>query len=100
GPYFFTTVAVATFARRYLVNPPRLELDASGQSVRGVTAIVQNGSPFTYFRDRPIEVAEGATLDSGALAAAVLRRASPLGMPSLGWRALSGSARVVRHRQV
>ena len=40
----------------------------------GVTAIVQNGSPFTYFQDRPIEIAEGAALDSGALAGGVLHR--------------------------
>ena len=44
----------------------------------GVTAIVQNGSPFTYFNDRPIEIAEGAALDSGTLAGCVLRRATPL----------------------
>jgi len=100
GPYFFTTVAVATFARRYLVNPPRLELDAGGQSVRGVTAIVQNGSPFTYFRDRPIEIAEGARLDSGTLSAVVLRRARFFDMPTLAWRAFARSARVLRHRQV
>ncbi len=54
----------------------------------GVTAIVQNGSPFTYFQDRPIEIAEGAALDSGALAGGVLHRATPLVMPSIAWRAL------------
>ena len=31
---------------------------------------------FTYFQDRPIEIAEGATLDSGALAGGVLHRAT------------------------
>ena len=40
----------------------------AGRRSTGVTAIVQNGSPFTYFQDRPIEIAEGAALDSGALA--------------------------------
>jgi diacylglycerol kinase family enzyme len=100
GPYFFTTVAVATFARRYLVRPPRLELCADGKSVRGVTAIVQNSSPFTYFRDRPIDVAEGARLDSGTLSAAVLSRATVLDGPTLAWRAFSTRARVLRHRHV
>ena len=100
GPYFFTTVAVATFARHYLLHPPRLELRADGQSVGGVTAIIQNGSPFTYFRDRPIEVAEGASLDSGTLSAIVLRRARLFDMPTLAWRAFSRGARVWRHRQV
>jgi diacylglycerol kinase family enzyme len=100
GPYFFTTVAVTTFARRYLIRPPRLELCANGERVRGVTAIVQNSSPFTYFRERPIEVAEGARLDSGTLSAAVLERATVLDMPTLAWRAFSARARVLRHRQV
>jgi diacylglycerol kinase family enzyme len=100
GPYFFTATAVTTFARRYLVKPPRLEVRAGGQSLQGVTAIVQNASPFTYFRNRPIDVAEGARLDSGALSAAVLQRATPLDMPTLAWRAFSASARVLHHRQV
>jgi diacylglycerol kinase family enzyme len=100
GPYYFTWVAIETYASRYLLRPPRLQVLTGGRTLEGVTAIVQNGSPFTYFQNRPIEVAEGATLDSGALAGAVLHRATPLGMPFLAWRALSRSARVVRHRQV
>ncbi len=75
GPYFFTWVAVTTFMRRYVVSPPRLVLEASGKTHDGVTAIVQNGSPFTYFQNRPIEIADGASLDSGALAGGVLHRA-------------------------
>ena len=100
GPYFFTTVAVATFARHYLVHPPRLEVIAGGEAIGGVTAIIQNSSPFTYFRDRPIEVAEGAGLESGTLSAAVLRRARLFDMPTLTWRAFARGARVLRHRQV
>jgi diacylglycerol kinase family enzyme len=100
GPYYFTSVAVSTCVRRYLVNPPRLRVQCAARELEGVTAIVQNGSPFTYFKDRRIDVADGASLDSGALAGAVLRRATPLGMPFLAWRALSGRAQVVRHRQV
>jgi diacylglycerol kinase family enzyme len=100
GPYYFTWVAVGTCARRYLINPPRLCVKGPGIELEGITAIVQNGAPFTYFRDRPIEVAEGATFESGTLAAAVLHRATPLGAPLLGWRALSRSARLVRHHQV
>ena len=54
---------------------------------------MQNGSPFTYFQNRPIEIADGAALDSGALAGGVLHRATPLAMPSIAWRALSPAAR-------
>ena len=100
GPWFFTWVAVTTFTRRYLTRPPRLELRAAGHTLAGVTAIVQNGSPFTYFVDRPIEILDGARLDSGALSGGVLHRATLLAMPSIAWRAFSPNARVTRHRQV
>jgi len=100
GPYFFTWVAVSTFLRRYLLAPPRLEVDAAGRTLGGVTAIVQNGSPFTYFQDRPIELADGASLDSGALAGGVLHRATLMSMPFIAWRAFSSRARVAGHRQV
>ena len=79
GPYFFTWVAVTTFFRRYLLRPPRLGSTTAARRFEGVTAIVQNGSPFTYFQDRPIEIAEGAALDSGALHGGVLHRRDAAG---------------------
>jgi diacylglycerol kinase family enzyme len=100
GPYYFASVAVATLARRYVLKPPRMEAQVGERTVRGVTAVVQNGSPFTYFNDRPIDMAEGARLDSGTLAACVLHRVTPLALPMIGWRALSARAHVARHRQV
>ncbi|MGH2852962.1 MAG: diacylglycerol/lipid kinase family protein [Solirubrobacteraceae bacterium] len=100
GPWFFTWVAVTTFARRYLLRPPRLTTLLAGEEYPGVTAIVQNGSPFTYFRNRPIEIADDAKLDSGTLATCVLRRARPIDMPFIAWRAFSRRARLSRHRQV
>jgi len=100
GPYFFAWMALSTFARCYLLRPSRMRVDTGKETLAGVTAVVQNGSPFTYFQDRPIDIAEGAALDSGELAGAVLHRATLLGMPFIGVRALSRRARVVRHRQV
>jgi diacylglycerol kinase family enzyme len=100
GPYFFTWVAVSTYLRRYLMSPPRLQVRAQGQTLDGVTAIVQNGSPFTYFQNRPVEIADGAALDSGALASGVLHKATLLSMPFIAWRALSSRARVAGNRQV
>jgi diacylglycerol kinase family enzyme len=100
GAHYFTWVAVGTYLRRYLVRPPRLRVEVAGETFEGVTAIVQNGSPFTYFQNRPIEIAEGASLHSGTLAGGVLRRATLLSMPFIAWRALSRRARFVRHRQV
>ena len=101
GPWFFTWVAVTTFMGRYVLSPPRLTVQtASGEELEGVTAVVQNGSPFTYFQNRPIDIAEGAALDSGNLAGGVLRRATPLAGPSIAFRALSPRARVSRHRLI
>jgi diacylglycerol kinase family enzyme len=100
GPWFFTWVAVGTFARRYLVRPPRLHTHLAGEEHSGVTAVIQNGSPFTYFRDRPIEIADDAKLDSGTLSTSVLRRARPIDMPFIAWRAFSRRARLSRHRQI
>jgi diacylglycerol kinase family enzyme len=100
GAYYFTWVAVTTFMRRYLLVPPRLRVQAGGRELEGVTAIVQNGPPFTYFQNRPIKLADGAELDSGALAGGVLHRATLLSMPSIAWRAFSPRARVTGHRRV
>jgi diacylglycerol kinase family enzyme len=100
GAYYFTWAAVSTFTRRYIFKPPNLAVEIEGEQAIGVTAIVQNGSPFTYFNDRPIEVAEGSELNSGTLQTCVLRRARPLDMPSIAYRAFSKRARVVKHRHV
>jgi diacylglycerol kinase family enzyme len=100
GPWFFTWVAVTTFLRRYLVRPPRLDACLHDEDVAGVTAIVQNGSPFTYFNNRPIVVADEARLDSGTLTTCVLRRARPLDMPSIALRAFSRRLRLTRHHHI
>jgi diacylglycerol kinase family enzyme len=100
GPYFFTWAAVNTFTRRYLLRPPRLIANVAGERVEGVTAIVQNGSPFTYFLSRPIEIAQEATLDSGTISACVLHRARPIDMPFIAWRAFSRRAQLARHRHI
>jgi len=98
GPYFFSAAAVAAYARRYAVRAPRMFVTAGGETFAGVTAVVQLGEHYTYFHDRPIDLARGATLDGGAFAGVVLRRASVLGIPSLVVRALRGG--VGRHRDV
>jgi diacylglycerol kinase family enzyme len=100
GAYYFTWAAVSTFTRRYILKPPHLIVEADGEEHKGVTAIIQNGSPFTYFKNRPIEVADELDLDSGTLHTSVLHRARPLDMPSIAYRAFSKRARVARHRQV
>jgi diacylglycerol kinase family enzyme len=107
GEYYYAWVATTTFGRRYLVRPPRLaaELgshDGAAEACRleGVTVVIQNASPYTYFGDRGVEMAEGASLQSGDLAGLILKRTSPLDVASIAWRALSPSARVSGHRQI
>jgi diacylglycerol kinase family enzyme len=101
GAWYYTMAAVAIFSRRYLVNPPVVRVTAGEHRFTGVTVIVQNADPFTYFRRRPIRVAEPAGLETGSLSAAVLRRATVLELPTLIPRVLSTRARtVLSHRQV
>jgi diacylglycerol kinase family enzyme len=100
GEWYYTAVAVSVFNRRYLLHPPRFEAELGDERVAGVTAIIQNAAPYTYFGNRPVDIGEGATLDSGDLAGVILRRASPVDIPSVLWRALSTRARVAKHRRV
>ncbi len=100
GEWYYTWTGIWTFNRRYLLHPPKLEADLDQQRIRGMTTIVQNAAPYTYFGERPVHMGEEATLDSGDLAGVVLERASPIDIPTITWRALSSHARISRHRRV
>ena len=100
GAWYYTEAAIVTFLRRYVVNPPRLELEIGGERVRGVSAFFQNGEPYTYFKSRPVNLVEGARLDSGTLAGVMLTRARPYDVPTVTFRALSGAARIAKHRGI
>ena len=69
-----------------------MRVEAAGRELEGVTVIVQNSDPFTYFRKRPIRVAEGAGLDErhararGAEAGHAARAAHADAAPALGQR--------------
>jgi diacylglycerol kinase family enzyme len=100
--WYFAWAAVRTFLAHYLVRPPRVEaaVGPGGAWVPGIAAVVQNGDPFTYFGDRPVHGAEGATLESGDLAGIVLHRAGVVDVPTVAARLLSARLRIVDHRQV
>ncbi len=101
GAWYFTYAAVTTFMRHYVVGPPRLAVELpDGRRLEGVTAVVQNADPFTYFNNRPVRIADGGALDDGVLGGAVLRRSTPTVMPGVLWRALLSSGRVSRHRAI
>jgi diacylglycerol kinase family enzyme len=100
GEWYYAWTGIQTFNRHYLVRPPRLEAELGGERISGVTAIIQNAEPYTFFGNRPVHMGEGATLESGDLAGVVLERASPIDALTVSWRALSKRARLVRHRRV
>jgi diacylglycerol kinase family enzyme len=107
GEYYYAWVATSTYSRRYLVKPPRLAAElgsnngaAATERLEGVTVLVQNASPYTYFGDRGVEMAEGVSLHSGDLAGVILKRTSPFDIPSIAWRALSPRAKISGHRQI
>ncbi len=100
GAWYYASAAVGVFLRRYVVNPPRIEIETGGETVRGVSAFFQNGEPYTYFKSRPVNLVEGARLDSGDLAGVMLTRARPYDVPTVTFRALSGAARIARHHGI
>ncbi len=101
GEYYYMWAGTTIFTSRYLLHPPQLNVTLSdGRNVNGVTLLVQNTTPYTYFGNRPVEVGDGATLESGDLAGVVLKRTSPLEIPTIMWRLLSARAKVGDHRQV
>src|SRR5919112_2040276 len=100
GHWYFTEKAVGTFMRKYVVRPPKLSATIDGgEPVAGVSVFFQNGQPYTYFKERPVNLTEGARLDSGDLAGVVLTRANPVDVPTVLFRALS-DATIPKHRRV
>jgi len=97
---YFVYCAVETVLREYVLHAPRMDVHVDGQSVRAISALVQNGDRFTYLDDKPIRVAEGATLDGETLAAVALRRARPQDVAALMLRLLSARRSLVGHRQI
>ena len=84
GPYYYSWAGISSFYRKYLLNPVRMRTTVDGhEPVEGVTTIVQNSDPFTYFASRPIRVCEGIAIDDGTLSMAVLKRAAQRDMPTL-----------------
>jgi diacylglycerol kinase family enzyme len=101
GPYYYSWAAVSSFYRELLLNPVRLRATiGDAEPAEGVTAIVQNSDPFTYFASRPIRVCEGIAIDDGTLSLGLLRRAAQRDMPTLIARLFSESRPAARHRQV
>jgi diacylglycerol kinase family enzyme len=100
GPYYYSWSGVSAFYRKYLHNAVRVRFESGAEAAEGVTAIVQNSDPFTYFASRPIRVCEGIAIDDGTLSVGVLKRATQRDMPTLIRRLFSDDKPAARHRQV
>jgi len=100
GHYYYAWAAISGFYRRYLRDPVRMSVRADGFESEGITAIIQNSDPFTYFRSQPIRICAGVGIDDGTLSLAVLRRAAQRDVPTLVPRLLSGSLDAAAHRQI
>jgi diacylglycerol kinase family enzyme len=101
GAGYFTYKAITTFFGTYVINPPRMTVELpDGTSFDGVSAIVQNADKFTFYNDRPLHVARGATLESRDLAGIVLKRTTPTIMPSVMARILLQNLEVTKHRAI
>ncbi len=100
GPWYFMYRAVHVAVRDYLWRPPRFEVTSGDTTVEGMTAIVQNGDPFTYFGNHPLHVAEHVSLESGTIAGVVLRRARATDVPTIAYRLLVPRTRMVDHKHI
>ncbi|MDP9228476.1 MAG: hypothetical protein M3M99_05415 [Actinomycetota bacterium] len=100
GRWYFTWSAVSSFYRQYLRDPVRMSVELEGTRFEGITTVIQNSDPFTYFGDRPVRVCDGAAFDNGTLSLAVLRRSAQRDMPTITARVFSDRARPSGHRQI
>jgi diacylglycerol kinase family enzyme len=98
--WYYAQSAISTFVKEYMLDPPRLVVEADGVEQRGITALVQNGPALSYFGDKPLFAAEGVTLDDGHIAGVLLERAGPIAIPSIAARLLSQRLRVLDSRRV
>jgi len=95
---WFAYSAISRYLLRYRGRPPLLVADVDGQRIEGISAFVQNSDPFTYFRNRPLQLAEEISLDSGSISLVVLKRGLTRDAFGATWRLFS-PANVARHPQ-
>ncbi|WP_354702303.1 hypothetical protein DSM112329_02661 [Paraconexibacter sp. AEG42_29] len=101
GAYYFMYAGLAIFTTRYVAKPPRMNVTLpDGTALEGVTALVQNADPYSYFKKIPLHLAEGASLSSGDVSGVVLKRSTPTIMPGVIYRMLAPNAHLSRHRAV
>jgi diacylglycerol kinase family enzyme len=95
---WFAYSVITRFLLHYRGRPPLLVADVDGQRVEAISAFVQNSTPFSYFRNRPLPVAEEISLDSGSISLVALKRGLMRDALGATWR-LFTPASVARHPQ-
>jgi diacylglycerol kinase family enzyme len=99
GDLAFTIAAVQSFLRNYRAKPPSMALEVGAERVEGVSAMVQNSDPFTYFGSRPLRLCEDISIDNGFLSMMVMRRATTLDAPGVLRQLFSRNGRLAYHRR-
>lgn len=96
----FWMEAVRLAREQYFNAEASLTIESGGQSLRAITAIIQNAESYTYAGPRRLRVGEGATLESGTLAATgLLPGLGWLDVPAITWRTL-GPVRAAGHPRI
>jgi diacylglycerol kinase family enzyme len=99
GDLAFTIAAVQSFLRNYRAKPPSMAVEVGGQRVEGVSAMIQNSDPFTYFGSRPLRLCEDISIDNGALSLLVMRRATTFDAPGVLRQLFLRNGRLAYHRR-
>jgi diacylglycerol kinase family enzyme len=99
GDLAFTIAAVQSFLRNYRAQPPSMVIETGGQRVEGVSAMVQNSDPYTYFGSRPLRLCEDISIDNGHLSALMMRRATTLDAPGVIRQLFARNGRLAYHRR-
>jgi diacylglycerol kinase family enzyme len=99
--YWFTYAALSIVNRKYMINPPKMRVQAGGRDFTAVTAIAQVSDPYTYFASRPIRLCGDVSLTDGTIGLTALKRATPAAIPTLLGRIFTSNPDTVkRHRQI
>ena len=100
GDATFTYAALRSYFRDYRGKPPMLEVQVGDERVAGLSAIVQNSDPYTYFRSTPLRVCDDVAMDDGTISLTSMARASLLlDAPGILYRLFARNGRLCRHRQ-
>lgn len=99
GQNYYAASAVRIFGK-HLFQRSRLQVSAGELETRGIVAIAQNTSPFTYFGEREIDLCETAGLETRSLALTVLDRANPMDFAPLATRLLTPNTDLADNRHI